>query len=407
MLSTLRSITKTFPLLLIASLLATAVWIMAVTASDPSLEKAYPNPVPVEVIGQGSNMVITTELPAQISLTLRAPSSIWNSLLLEKVPVRAILDLSGLGEGPHTIPIQIQIGIKPVEVRSFNPRSVNLELEPLKTKQFEIRVINQGILAVGYQSNPAHLSESTVIVSGAKSFVERVNEVRAVLKLTDVKMDINQTISLQPVDANGVTVKGVSLSPDKITITQDIFERGGYRNVVIKVVTIGLIADGFRLTNLSVYPPTVTVFSTDPALVDGLPGYVETKPIDLGKKADNFESSIELNLPTGVQVIDDVNVIVKVGISPIQSSLSLTDILVEADGLPVQFKATIMPEKVNLILSGPLSALDSLNIKDIRVLLDLTGLLPGSYTLEPKVFLNIPILKIENISPTTFVITIQ
>lgn len=407
MLKALRSFAKTLPLLLTAFILAVAVWIMAVTSSDPSIEKAYPTAVPVEIIGQSSDLVITSEIPANISLTLRAPTSIWASLTSQKVPVRAIMDLSGLGEGAHTVPIQVQVGIRPVEIRSYSPRSANVELQTLETRDFDIRVINQGSLAVGFQSNPAVLSETSVLVSGAKSYVEMIKEVRAVVKLTDAKTDINQTITLQAVDANGSAVKDVSLSPEKITITQKVVERGGYRNVVVKVVTNGQPSAGFRLSSIPVYPPTVTVYSSDPALIDALPGYVETNPIDLSKKTESFEEEIGLNLPEGVQVIDDLSVLVRVEITAIIGNQSISDVLVEAAGLDSSLEAAILPEKVDIIISGPLNILDSLDLTNLRVLLDLTGQVAGTYTLEPKYSLNMPDVKIESISPTTFKVTIK
>lgn len=407
MLNALRSFTKTLPLLLTAFLLSVAVWIMAVTSSDPSIEKAYPNNVPVEIIGQGSDLVITTDLPEKISLTLRAPTSIWSSLLAQKVPVRAVMDISGLGEGTHTVPIQVQIGIKPVEISSYSPRSATVELETLKTQQFDIRLINQGALAVGYQSNPAEMSESTVLVSGAKSFVEKVSEVRAVVKLTDAKTDINQTITLQAVDANGSLIKDVSLTPDKITVTQKVFERGGYRNVVVKVVTNGQADVGYRLSSLSVYPPTVTVYSTDTTLIDALPGYIETKPIDLSRKTESFEQEIDLNLPAGIQVIDNLYATVSVEITPIITTQSFSNVTIDSTGLDSSLTATILPEQVDIIVSGPLKALEAVNPIDLRITLDLTGYARGTYTLEPEYSINYPDIKVESISPTTFMVTIQ
>jgi len=407
MLKALRSFAKTLPLLITAFVLAITVWIMAVTSSDPSVEKVYPTAIPVEIVGQRSDLVITGELPDNVSLTLRAPTSIWTSLTSQKVPVRAIMDLSGLGEGEFTVPIQIQIGIRPVEIRSYTPRSATVQLQTLETRSFNIRVINQGAVAVGFQSNPAELSETSVLVSGAKSFVGLVSEVRAVVKLTDAKTDINQTITLQAVDANGSVVKDVSLSPEKITITQKVVERGGYRNVVVKVVTNGQPAPGFRLSSIPVYPPTVTVFSSDPALIDALPGYIETNPIDLSKKTDSFEEEIGLNLPAGIQVIDDPSVLVRVEITPIITSLSISDVLVEAIGLNTKLEATILPDKVDIIVSGPLNILESLDLTTLRVLLDLSEYEAGTYTLEPEYSLNLPDVKIESISPTTFKVTIK
>jgi YbbR domain-containing protein len=403
----IKAFTKTLPLLLTAFLLAVAVWIMAVTSSDPSAEKPYPNVVPVEIIGQSSNLVITSDLPGNISLTLRAPASIWDSLISQKVPVRAIMDLSGLGEGIYTVPIQVQIGIKPVEIRSYSPRSATVDLETLETQQFDIRVINQGTLAVGYQSNPAELSQSTVLVSGARSYVNKVTAVHAVVNLTDVKTDISQTIALQAVDVNGSVVKEVSLSPEKITVSQKVFERGGYRNVVVKVVTNGQVADGYRLTSLSVYPPTVTVYSSNTTLIDDLPGYIETKPIDLSQKTENLDQQIDLNLPDGVQVIDDLFVLVKAEIAPIIGNQSLANVPVEASGLDSSYQVEIMPEKVNVIISAPLNTLDVMNPNDLILLIDLTGLTPGTYTLEPKYSLNNPNIQAESISPTTFKVVIK
>ena len=209
MIEKLRAFTKTLPSLIIAFLLAIAVWIMAVTSSDPSVENVYPTNVPIEVVGQASGTVINMNLIEDVSITLRAPTSIWNTLLLEKAPVRAFIDLSGLGVGTHTVPVQVQIGIKPVEVLTFSPRSVTLEIEPLLTQTMDIRIIFQGSLPVGYEAQEPILSDTSVTVSGAKSLVEKVTEVRAVVKLSDVKTNINQSVQLLAVNASGQTVTGV------------------------------------------------------------------------------------------------------------------------------------------------------------------------------------------------------
>lgn len=398
----LRAFTKMIPILLTALLVAVAVWIMAVTSSDPDQTKTYPNPLSVEIIGQDPGLVIISEIPETVSLTLRAPASIWTRMITEKAPVRALLDLSGLQSGEHTVPVQIQVGIKPVDVVSYNPRSVSLKLEALSTLSYEIKVITRGALPVGYQSEEPQLSETSATVSGAKSRVDQVAEVQAILDLSKVTSDINESIVLRPVDANGNLVQQVSVFPEKIILVQSVAQRGGYRNVVVKAVTKGQVKLGYRLTSISVFPPTVTVFSSDSAAVDALPGFVETASLDLTGLQDDFESSLDLLLPESLQVIGDQQVLVKVGIEPVQSSLALSDVLVEATGLASNLTVNILPEKVNIIISGPVPLLEKVIARDVRVLIDLTGLLPGKYTLEPKLSLNIEGLTIESISPSTF-----
>ena len=96
MLNSLRKLFRLLPILLTAFVLSLAVWISAVTANDPIVEKNYPNTVPVEVIGQDSNLIITSPLPSTVALVLSAPQSIWNLPLSERDAVRAVVDLSGL-----------------------------------------------------------------------------------------------------------------------------------------------------------------------------------------------------------------------------------------------------------------------------------------------------------------------
>jgi YbbR domain-containing protein len=407
MLSGLRSLSKLIPLILVSFLVAVAVWILAVTSSDPSETRAYPKPVPVEIIGQSTNLVVVSDLPETVTVNLRAPTSIWQALTAGRASVRAFIDLSSITEGEQVVPVQIQVGIKPVEIVSFSPLEVNLVLEALSTKLFDIQVVNRGALPVGYQTAAPKLSETTAVVSGAESRVEQVTEVRAVVDLSQVRSDINQTITLQAVDANGLTVRGVTVTPDKITLLQTVSQRGGYRNVVVMVITEGQVMNGYRLTSITVNPPTVTVYSSDTLVVDALPGYVETRVVKLTDRQENFTETVELNLTSNLQVIGSNLVDVSVNIAPVESSIALSDVQLEVTGLASNLNATISPEKANVIISGPVPALETLFANDLRVLIDVTGLLPGTYSLEPSLSLNIPGLKIESISPTTFEVTIS
>lgn len=407
MLARIRSFTKLLPLIIISLLVAVVVWILAVTASDPSETKTYPRAVPIEIIGQSTNLVVTNDLPESITIDLRAPTSIWEIMDSGKASVRAFIDLSSVTVGENTVSVQVQVGIKPVEIISYTPQEVDLVLEPLSNKQFDIQVVNRGALPVGYQTDEPQLSETTAIVSGAESRVSQVAEVRAVLDLSQVRSDINQTITLQPVDANGLQVRDVTVTPEKITLLQSISQRGGYRNVVVVVVTEGQVLEGFRLTSITVNPPTVTVYSTDTATVDALPGYVETRVISLVDKQEDFSETVDLNLTSNLQVIGSTQVEVKVTIEPVVSSIALSDVQLEAVGLASNLSATFVPEKANIIITGPVPALDAIFVSDVRVLIDLTGYLPGTYSIEPKVALNIPGLQIESISPSTFEVTIS
>ena len=406
MIRQLRNFTRQLPTLLFAFILAVTVWALAVTSKDPSEQKAYPNDVTVEVIGQAPDMVLTSSLPASVSVILRAPTSIWTSLVEEKAPVRAIVDLSGLGEGLHTVPIQIEVGIKPVEVMSFNPRSVDVSLEKLATNTFEINVVNNSNPAIGYQAGVPKLSETSATVSGAASLVNSVTEIRATTDIKQASSDIRQQVTLQAYDQNGQQVKGVSITPEKVVVTESIAQLGGFRNVVVKLTTTGQPAAGYRLSSISVNPPTVTVYSVDPKLVEALPGYVNSDSVNLTGLKDDLDQQIGLLLPEGVTIVGNPSVNVQVSIAAVENTLSLSNVTVQPTGLAENLTATISPASANVIVAGPLVTLNTISVADLQVLIDLSNMQPGRHTIQPQTSLNNPDLRIQSILPTTFEVTI-
>jgi hypothetical protein len=66
----------------------------------------------------------------------------------------------------------------------------------------------------------------------------------------------------------------------------------------------------------------------------------------------------------------------------------------------------ISPANADVIIAGPLVSLNTLSISDLQVLIDLSGMQPGRYTIQPTTSLNLPDLRIQSILPTTFEVTI-
>ena len=260
MLTQVRVFLKYLPSFLLAFALAVAVWISAVTAADPNEEKIYPRQLQVELIGQDSSLVITHSDISPVTLTLSAPQSIWERLSNEQVAVNATADLSGLTAGTHTVEIQVNVGIRPVQIIAQSPRLINITLEKLSSRTVPVRIISRGELSIGFQSDPPVSEQTEVTVTGPESAVNQVVAGRAVLDISQAQETITRVLSLQAVDVNDQTVSGVTMTPDQVSVTQVITQRGGYRNVVVKVQPVGKIADGYRLTNIIVSPPAVTVF---------------------------------------------------------------------------------------------------------------------------------------------------
>jgi YbbR domain-containing protein len=169
--------------------------------------------------------------------------------------------------------------------------------------------------------------------------------------------------------------------------------------MAVKVVVRGQQAPGYRLDSISVFPPVVTVYSSDAELVSQLPGVVETQPVDLDAASSNLNLRVSLVLPSGISVVGQQTVLIQAGISPVQSSLTLTNQAVEVTGLPESLLAHISPSSVDVILSGPIPILDTLRPQDVRVTVDVQNLAPGSYQLTPTVKIITANIEVESVNP--------
>ena len=380
----LRWLAKNLSTLLTAIILAVIVWVSSVVASDPNEEHLLSRSVQIEITGQDPGLQIMGEFSRTITLMLNAPASVWVELNNDPTSVRAWIDLSNLGAGEHDVPIHVQITPHLVRKISQDPERLTITLDSIITQVFPVNMIVTGDPPVGYQAQSPLVDPREVTITGPKTLISFVKEVRVALDITNADQSILRDIAPLVLDGEGRVVSGLTVSPESVKITQPITLLGGYRYVIVRAVSVGQVVNGYRLTNIFVTPVGVVVFSSDPELVNNLPGYVETNPIDLSAKNDDFETLVELNLPSGISVVGDSKVLVQVSIAAIESSLAIS-LPVEVIGLAPGLEARPSPATVDVILSGPVPVLNTLSPTDVRVVVDLTGYEAGTYQFIPQV----------------------
>ncbi len=397
---------KNFNSILLALALAISVWVSAVIASDPNEQRDLDYRPPLELIGLGEGLVQTEVLPANVEMRLRAPLSVWDDIEQEPEAVNAIVDLTDLEEGEYELDVDVIFDITPVQVVELHPQKVSVKLEPLVSQMMSIRPLLQGEPALGFHANDPILSEGLVQVSGAQSSLQQMDEIRAELSITGARESITSEVELTAVDSDGEQIQGLILSPNQVKMTVEIIQSGGYRDVAVKVETVGQPVSGYRVTNISVSPPTVTLFSSNPQLVAGMPGYASTQPLDLTQIDDDKEVRVTLDLPDGVIIVgDEQSVKVQIGIAAIETSISLT-IPINIIGLGSGLQAVVSPETIDIFLTGPLPILDDLTSESVLIFVDLTDLGPGSHLVEPQVEILPDRVVQEAINPDTIQVTI-
>jgi YbbR domain-containing protein len=408
MLNPIRRLSKYLPTFLLAFIMACAVWISAVTAANPNEENVYPNPVPINIIGLDPGLVLTSSTPQTATITLIAPHSIWNLMTKDSGTVSATIDLSGLKAGSHSVKVQVTVDprLKPVEKVGVEPTDITVTLDTLATRSLPVSLMVNGNPSIGYELGIPSISQDYVTVSGPASLVQQIYKMSVTVNANQAQIDIHQTVTIQPLDINDDLINGLTITPSQVSITVPVTQLGGYRNVVVKVVVKGQISNGYRVTNISVFPPAITVFSSNPKIVDALPGYIETTPIDLSGAHSDIDIQVSLNLPEGVTIVGSQTVNVQVGIAAIEGSITLSNMPVKVINLGPNLAGTASPDKVDVILSGPLQLLDQLTANQVHVTVDLTGKTSGDYQVIPVVKIDIPTILVESILPGTIQVTV-
>ena len=405
----MRGIAANIRTFLLALVLGVAVWVSAVSGADPDEVRAYPRPIPIEIIGQDPSLILNNEIPANMSgVTLRAPRSVWESLTAQENAVRAILDLSGLSAGEHIVEVQVQVALRPVQIVTANPQTVTVDLEAQITKTLPITLSLTGQPAAGYQAGEATQGTQEVVISGPESLVEDAMRARATVNLDGVRESIEEEpVPIQIINAQNEVIRGLTLNPETVLVNVPISQQGGFRDVAVKVVVSGQQAPGYRLENISVFPPVITVFSTDPTVVNSLPGVVETQPLDLEGAKEDISTRLSLDLPDNVTLIGAQTVQVQVSITPIQTSLTLLNQPINVTGLSEDLSVETFPQTVDVIVSGPVPVLETLVSEDVVVTVDVTGLGVGTYQLTPEVDTEIGNVLTESILPGTVEVIIS
>jgi len=390
--------------LILSLLLALVIWISAVTSANPNVEVELS--IPLEVRQQSSDIAIVDPVPQTIDLRVLAPESIIQSLE-EDNPLIAYINLTDITAGTYRFPVIIQIPdqLKPIRVLEQNPEKLELKVSNLISKLLPVSIQVEGEPAIGYQTSGLSWDGSSSIVTGQDSKVQEVAVVVGILDISDSTGSISQSITLEARNTSGEIVEGVTLQPETVLVNQSISLQGGYRNLAVNVTTQGVVEPGYRFTSITPAPPTVMVFSEDPQLVEGLPGYVNTKPLNLNGVDGYLETILELDLPVGVTVVGDPTVLIQVNVTALETSMVITR-EIEVIGLLPGLNAQVAPDQVSVRVSGPVPVLENLTLRDIRVVVDLTSLEAGTHTLTPTVEILPTDIVWEDVSPATVEIVI-
>lgn len=380
-LSRLSQLLRGVSTVLIALVLALIVWLIAVDEENPFERRDFATPLPIVVRGLGEDLQPLQDLSkATATLNLRAPRRTWENVSADDFDL--YIDLTNLGPNVHEVEVKADILNPDVTIMEINPSRLRVQLEPVISKEVAVQVTIMDSAAVGYDEQTPVSVPPTVTIKGPATQVNQVTFAVAQIYLREARSRVEESIRVTPRNSQNQPTERVTVEPAAVQVTVPIVQREGRRSVTVLVVPEGQPANGYSMSGVQVDPPTIVLLGS-PDTLSNLPGFVTTTAFSIQGVTEDVKERLALQLPENVSSEVD-SVTVTVSITPIEGKTTVTRSPIFR-GLGDGLTASVSPETADVFLSGPLPRLDALSPDDVRVVLDLNGLSPGSHVIEPIV----------------------
>lgn len=390
--------------------LAVGVWYIAVTSTDPIISREFTS-IPVQLV-QDDTTVLTNNPTRFATVTIQAAQTVASSRQTDDVIVRA--DLTGLGAGLHTIPLEVTVALPQAEsqqrvVAQTQPSQITVELEQRESFQKPVEIVISSEPPIGYTNDEPVPEIFQAVVSGATSIVSEVVAVRGTITLSDNRNPIDADIRLVPVDADGNRVNDVTVEPQTTSVFVNITRRDDVKQVSVRPnILVGTQPEGYTLSTFSYEPQTIFIGGA-PEQLELVEDTFFTVPISLQERTSNFEVVVPVRLPDDDLFVigGDNNITVEISILPQIAVKQFDNISVGRIGLNEDYNVTIAPQTVSAIINGPSVLVENLQASDIQIVVDLNELEPGRYDITPSIVINQGELSEENASLLPAVVNVE
>lgn len=399
-----RWISRNLSLLILSVILAFFLWAVAIEAEDPTRLDTYNNLIPVELRGLPEDKTTYGTDNPRVRVGILAPESVWSNLTTDDI--EAYVDLTDVETGTLELPIAVTVRSDPAEVRDVSPPTLELVVEQIAEKEVPVVLRVQGSPAMGFRSEPAELAPQTLRVRGPASKVEQVTAAWVSVSVEDRQSSLRGDYEPELIDEEDNPIEQVEAVPGSVTVNVPIVQLGFIRDIPITLGPLpGQPAPGYRVANLEYEPQIVKVFGRT-EVVQSV-NFLQTEPISLEGITQTLVTSVNLQMPEGISIIEPPNpqVTVTLTVEAIRSGLTL-EVSPTITGLAGGLSASVGPEAVVVIVSGPLALIENLEPGDIQVRLDLTGLAQGEYVITPQIVAPDEV-DIENIIPEAVPVEIE
>jgi YbbR domain-containing protein len=354
--------------------------------------------IPIDPKGQPTDTFILTDIPPVTEVRYVSPSG----ARAISSTFTASVDLSNVVPGTTvSLPVEVQSIDDRIDVISFSPDQVTIQLDELVTRDVPVTV-DPGTIPEGLAIGETTVTPTTVVVSGPASVVGTVVAARASPVIQASGITVNQDLPLTAIDRLGDPVSPIKLEPNTALVNIPVFSDRRSLVVPVSPVVTGTPAAGFEVAGVTVDPIVVTVEGDAERLAEL--DKVDTAAVSVSGASTTINATVDLDLPDGVSPLDVSTVAVTVTFRPVTSTRNFeTGIRFVGDEIGLSYSIPV--DRVLLTIGGSVADLDKLVGATLVADLDVGGLEPG--TTAVTVTVDLPTgLTLVSANPATIPVTV-
>ncbi len=367
--------------IILSVIIAIGLWVYVINVVNPPMSVTIRD-VPIQVLGlesiQSTRLTIAGDGVYTCDVTVNGARS--DVIGIDADSLNASINLTGLSAGQNYVTVNVT-GPSSISIEDIRSQKIQVYLDELVTEQKPVNIVHADIEG-DYEVTITAQETDNMLVTGAKSLVSMIEEIRIDLDVNALKVDESTTLRIAgvPLDAEGNTVQNVKLSRDQIYITASIYQ---LFDVPLAITYEGTPGLGAQLSKVDL-PQTLRVKGRS-SLIKSL-GAIPTDVINIEGITDDIVVPVVYRLPENVYLGDETEqpeasfTLIHTG--EISFTYGRDEILVNnvpedclEYSLPEDFVATVTAK-------GDLGIIRQIEAKDLQPFIDLSEIAGGENTVE-------------------------
>ncbi|MED3622955.1 CdaR family protein [Neobacillus thermocopriae] len=339
---------------------------------------------PVTAYYDTENLVVSG-IPDTVDITIKGPiTHVQTAKALRNFEV--VADLTNVKIGKQRVKLEVR-DLSDKLKAEIKPKSVNVTIQEKITKEFPVEVeFNANQVEDGFSSGKPLSEPKKVKITGAKSEIDRIVYVKAVLEVKNVlKETITKEARIQVLDKD-LNKLNVVVEPETVKVTVPI--KQSVKTVPINVVKKGTPPAGVTIQSIELDQNEAVITASEEVLKKADSVRVE---VDVSKISDNTTLELPVIISNGITKVTPQMVKATVTVlkekeeereEEKEKEKTVSGVPIQIQGLPQELKAQITDpanKRINIVVNGPTNKIDEIDPNDFRVYVDLTNLQEGSH----------------------------